>query len=79
MRSLILGASLGLTLFSPAQEPGQEGTSPKQALTQFQRDHAGDWVVQWHAATGTPSAIYGQGIPLDGWRENTLEAARGFA
>ncbi len=69
-----LAAALSVTL-CPAQDPTDAVTS-KQALAQFQAAHGTDWIVQWHAATGTPSAIYGPGLPLAGWQENTLAAAR---
>ena len=40
------------------------------------RDGAGRWRVEWSRAAGSPQAIYGSGIKLAGWGENTLEAAR---
>jgi hypothetical protein len=45
----------------------------------FLRDHGGEWSVTWSAATGTPKAIWGSGVPLPGWRENSLVEARRHA
>jgi hypothetical protein len=39
----------------------------------------GSWRIEWCAATGTPKAIWGSGIALDDWRENTLAEARRHA
>ena len=40
------------------------------------RDPAGSWRVEWCAASNSPRAIYGSGLALSDWSENTLEAAR---
>ncbi|MBL8754201.1 MAG: hypothetical protein JNK15_12945 [Planctomycetes bacterium] len=65
----------GLLLASAsAQAPG-----PAAAWEQFQREVGPGWIVQWHPATGTPRAIYGQGLPLPAWDGTTLEAARQHA
>lgn len=45
----------------------------------FQAQHAGTWFAHWNPATGTPSAIFGEGLALGDWRENTLEEARRHA
>lgn len=39
----------------------------------------GEWRVDWCNATGTPRAIWGTGIPLTNWRENSLAEARRHA
>ena len=81
MRKLAL-ASLWLAVPSllPAQEPSQPvPLASKTALKQFQRDAGGQWVVKWHPATGTPGTIYGTGLRIADWNENTLEAARAHA
>ncbi len=49
------------------------------AWQEFQRLHGGEWLSMWCAATGTPSAIYGPGLPIVDWQENTLDAARRHA
>jgi|688.fasta_scaffold662681_1 hypothetical protein len=46
---------------------------------QFLARHGGSWRVEWNPATSTPKAVWGSGIALDGWRENSLEAARQHA
>jgi len=80
MRNLAL-ASLCLAASSVlAQEQSPlERFSSDAALQQFKRTHGGNWVVKWHPATGTPSPIYGTGIKIDDWRENSLEEARRHA
>lgn len=45
----------------------------------FLREHGGEWNVTWSAATATPKAIWGSGIPLRGWRDNSLAEARRHA
>jgi hypothetical protein len=75
-----LGASLALAVSVAAQEAqGVDPIKPTTAFQTFQRQYGKDWVVQWHPATGTPSALYGTGIPLGDWRANTLEEARRHA
>ncbi len=44
-----------------------------------QQEAGGGWLVAWHAATGTPRAIYGGGLPLADWRENSLGEGRRHA
>jgi hypothetical protein len=46
---------------------------------QFLARQGGSWRVEWNPATSTPKAIWGSGLALDGWRENSLEAARQHA
>ncbi|MFN9754865.1 MAG: hypothetical protein ACK58X_00480 [Planctomycetota bacterium] len=46
---------------------------------QFLARQGGSWRVEWNPATSTPKAVWGSGIALAGWRENTLEAARQHA
>jgi hypothetical protein len=80
MRFSTLGACTLLALSIAAQDPTADGgTSPKTALATFQAKTGGQWIVQWHPATGTPSAIYGPGLPLVDWQKNTLEEARRHA
>ncbi len=83
MRMFVLGASLlGLAVSLSAQDPNSDQDTtkkPVQAFHEFQRQYAGDWIAQWHPATGTPSAIYGTGLPLADWRENSLAEARRHA
>ncbi|HEX5050147.1 MAG TPA: hypothetical protein VFZ65_00115 [Planctomycetota bacterium] len=81
MRSYSLCASLVLAVSSQAQAPQdpRDSFQCKSAYAAFQRDTPGPWTVQWHPATLTPSAIYGQGLPIEDWRENSLEEARRHA
>jgi hypothetical protein len=74
---LTLCASLLLAVSSLAQT-GQLHQS-KQAYKDFLQQTPGHWVVEWHPATLTPLAIYGTGLPLAGWRTNSLEHAREHA
>ncbi|MFO1078143.1 MAG: hypothetical protein U1E73_10525 [Planctomycetota bacterium] len=88
---LSLLASL-IPAFLPAQERGdlkhptvrsyyeaQGRSEHEQAWRQFLDNTGGEWIARWCAATGTPSAIYGTGLPLVGWRENSLAEARRHA
>ncbi|MCR9245380.1 MAG: hypothetical protein NXI31_10130 [bacterium] len=75
---LVLLAGLGLAVSSLAQEPARLFDS-KQAYASFLESNPGQWIAQWHPATGTPSAIYGTGLAVDGWTENSLEHAREHA
>ena len=74
MRILAI-ASLWLAVPSSlllAQEPAQpQPLASKAVLQQFQ-DNGGSWIVKWQAATGTPGTIYGTGLKIDDWRENSL-------
>ena len=79
MRTLSLVASLGLAVSAFSQDPGQELPSPKAAMADFLRAHGDSWITQWHPATGTPSAIFGPGLALENWNDNTLEHARQHA
>jgi hypothetical protein len=78
MRVLAIGAAVAAFLSFPVA--AQEPTQPTKALfEQFKASQGGQWIAQWHAATGTPSAIYGTGLAIPGWSENSLAAARGHA
>ena len=79
MRMFVIGASLVLAVSVIAQDPVDNAASPKSAMAEFLRASAGQWVTQWHPATGTPNAIYGTGLPLADWRENSLAEARRHA
>ena len=81
MRTFALASLwLAVSVVAPAQEPSPlEALASKAALAQFERDAGGRWIAQWHPATGTPSAVYGTGMKLEDWRENSLEEARRHA
>ncbi|MDP6424390.1 MAG: hypothetical protein QGG14_06580, partial [Planctomycetota bacterium] len=42
----------------------------------FVREHGTEWAVEWSPATGTPTAIYGQGLSLPGRTANLADARR---
>lgn len=82
MRNLALaGSMLAVSPFVSAQAPADESPAPssivtKAALREFREASGGRWIVRWHPATGTPSTIYGTGLKLPDWRENSLDEAR---
>jgi hypothetical protein len=76
------------------QEPAQEARSEKDtsaaalqqaafygdpAFAEFLAQDGGSWRVEWCPATGTAKAIWGSGLALADWRENSLEEARRHA
>lgn len=83
---LVAGA---LTTALAASLSAQKGPSPQQRQAiefeqspvwrNFVAQTGGKWRMSWSAATGTPKAIWGTGIGLVDWRENTLEEARRHA
>jgi hypothetical protein len=80
-----LVASLALAVPAFAQK-NSSLTSIRQAefygssaWQQFLGETGGQWRVEWCAATGTPKAIWGSGVPLGDWRTNSLEEARRHA
>ncbi len=77
-------ASFVLALPCLAQDPSAAGKIPSSKsmfrdFLQSQQSAGRQWVAQWHPATGTPSAIYGTGLPIADWRENSLAEARRHA
>src|SRR5687767_4939033 len=81
MRVLMLAASLSLAVASLAQSQAAKGKAfdARSSYQDFLDTAGGDWVAQWNPATGTPNAIYGTGLPLADWRENSLAHARSHA
>lgn len=79
MRHLSLAVVLAFASGATAQRQDGDAGSPTAAFAQFCREHGDGWVVQWHPATGTPRAIYGTGMALVDWRENSLDEARRHA
>ena len=47
--------------------------------TNFEEQAGGEWLLDYHPATGTPNAIWGPGLAIGDWRENSLEEARRHA
>jgi len=66
------------TLLAQEQSPTKPLTSVS-LFEQFEQTQGGNWVVQWHPATGTPGTIYGTGLKIRDWRENTLQEGRRHA
>ncbi len=65
------------TLF--AADLAAQSPSARASWERFLSESAGNWIAQWNEATDTPRVAYGDGIALDGWRENTLVEARRHA
>ncbi len=57
--------SLVLAVLLPSVSLAQE-VEPSGTWGQFTAANGQDWQVDWSAATGTPGAIYGPGLKLDG-------------
>ncbi|MCA8965768.1 MAG: hypothetical protein H6838_08910 [Planctomycetes bacterium] len=65
-----------------AQQAAAKAIHAKTAYRDFlnaEQANGGRWTAQWHPATVTPSAIYGTGLRIADWRENTLVEARRHA
>jgi hypothetical protein len=89
--ALLSSAALSVGLSAQkAVEPGHQLVAANAAFAakaraqnpawlQFQAEHGGEWLTQWRPATGTPSAIFGPGLPIADWRENTIGEARRHA
>ena len=85
--SLLAAAAATVALAMPlaAQKVSSEAQQQQAQFLQmpawstFLADAQGEWRVEWCAATGTPKAIFGSGLPLADWRENTLAEARRHA
>lgn len=75
LRLLGLTTAAVFALPLAAQEPGPN-PSVAAAWQRFQQDTSGRWLVQWCAPTGTPQMVYGDGLALADWRENSLDEAR---
>jgi hypothetical protein len=83
--ALFLSMSLGLVGPALGQKAGGEAAQAQAAFLAappwraFVDGVGGEWTMSWCAATGTPSAIWGSGLPLVDWRENSLAEARRHA
>lgn len=91
---LCLLATISTSLFAQAQpqHPAKSTPSPTTmgapdastplgaAWQRFLAEHSdGKWWSYWSHATGTPKAIVGSGLPLQGWHLNTLDEAREYS
>jgi hypothetical protein len=85
LRPFPLSACLAGLLLAPgafgqkAADPAAEAFFRGPAWAALLAATDGGWHVDWNAATGTPRAIYGRGLPIAGWRENSLDTARRHA
>ena len=63
-----------------ATQPVREVPADRAAeWSRFVNRHPGTWHGDWNLATGTPRAVYGEGLSIADWRENTLDEARRHA
>ena len=69
----------GLSLLALAASLAAQSPSSKDAFDDFVGANGSNWLVRWHEPTGTPRAIFGDGIVLEDWRENTFVEARRHA
>lgn len=80
---LAITATLAPPLWAQkAQDPSSQALSAFYASDSWRallEAAPGEWRVEWCAATGTARAIWGSGIPLLDWRENSLAEARRHA
>ena len=87
LHAVVLGAAAAFAAGVPAlaQKHASEADYQQafwlqsEPWQQFLAKNGGNWRVEWSAATSTPKAIWGSGVPLSGWRENSLEEARRHA
>ncbi len=76
MQQLALLVGLGLATCALAQAPAGLQPVPYPALENLA---GGTWYAAWNPATQTPRQIWGTGIQIDDWRENTIDEARRHA
>ncbi|MBM3961813.1 MAG: hypothetical protein FJ306_07930 [Planctomycetes bacterium] len=62
-----------------ATEAGAPNAATAAAWDAFVQAHGSAWIVRWHAATGTPRAIFGHGYDLADWRDASEAEARRHA
>jgi hypothetical protein len=83
--SLILGCCLlGSSLAAPAVAQKKVSEAQQREAVwrssshwaQFVDQYGPNWQVEWSDATSTPRSLWGSGIPLKDWRENSLTEAR---
>ena len=85
IRHLPLSALLSGALLSPsafaqkASDPAAEAFFAGPDWAALLAATEGGWHVDWNTATGTPRALYGRGLPIADWRENSLVEARRHA
>ncbi|MEC7584615.1 MAG: hypothetical protein VYE77_09870, partial [Planctomycetota bacterium] len=76
MRTFALLVSAGLASTILAQAPD---SNPPTRYLPLEREAGGTWMAHWNPATQTPRSIYGTGLAIEDWRENSLNEARRHA
>ncbi len=61
---------------APEAQQQQAAWRTSAAWTSFVENYGSQWRVEWSDATSTPKSLWGSGIPLSDWRENSLTEAR---
>ncbi|MFT4514595.1 MAG: hypothetical protein ACI91B_003307 [Planctomycetota bacterium] len=64
---------------APEAQLQQAAWRTSAAWTSFVKRNGSQWRVEWSDATSTPSSLWGSGIPLANWQENSLTEARRHA
>jgi hypothetical protein len=62
-----------------SQSPDEQAAAASPTYQAFLQEVGGTWVSQWCAATGTPKSIYGTGLPVQDWRDDSLAEAERHA
>lgn len=75
----LTAAPFGLSLLALAASLAAQSPTCEAAFAEFAAANGSNWIVRWHEPTGTPSAVFGTGIELADWRENSLTEARRHA
>lgn len=70
---------LVLALSVPALAQQQIPAAAAGPFARFATATATTWQARWHLPTGTPRVLFGSGVPLRDWRENSLAEARRHA
>lgn len=85
--SFLLGLACAGSLAMPASAQKQAPESVLQeaawrstpAWQDFVQKYSSAWQVEWHPATSSPKALWGKGVPIADWRENSIQEARRHA
>ncbi len=72
-------ADPSVLLAKPDRGRDQELAQKSAAFQAFLRQNGGSWTSQWNPATGTPKAIFGDGLRLTDWRGDGEAEARRHA
>lgn len=64
---------------APESQQQQAAWRTSAAWASFVKRNGSQWRVEWSDATSTPRSLWGSGIPLDDWRDNSLTEARRHA